>query len=54
MYLFKDIYPSANYNEWQPAFRLTRRCLVYGRTTNLVSVKTNKQQNQCSAAREQV
>ena len=52
MCLFKDIYPSANYDEGKPAFRLTRRCLAYGRATNSVSVKTSKQKNHCSAARE--
>ena len=28
---------------WKPAFRLTNRCLVYGWSKKLASVKTNKQ-----------
>ena len=42
-------FPSATWDEWKPAFRLTKRCLVYGWATKSVSVKTNKQKNLCSA-----
>ena len=33
---------SAEWDEWIPVFRLTKRYLVYGWATKLVSVKTNK------------
>ena len=46
-------FPSANWGEWKPDFRLTRTSLTYGWTTNLSSLKWNKQRkNQRSAARK--
>ena len=46
-------FPSANWGEWKPNVRLTRRSLNYGWTTNLSSLRWSKQRkNQSSAARE--
>ena len=36
------IFLSVKQDEWKPAFRLTKRYLVYGWATKSVSVKTNK------------
>ena len=38
----------AKQDEWKPAFRLTKRYLVYGWSTKSASVETNKQKNQHS------